>query len=167
MRPYVSMLALAVAVATTAPALSQPMGVGLGAPQTVEENARVGPLKKLPKPVRDWVNDEAARQAKSPGDLDTLDADMETALGADLDKGAKRNGMVQPDLVSALRYYVIRQAGQLLDDDLEIRRQLAGETPSDDQMLTIEAVTSNRNRIRALEEQAMRRLSAKGAAFID
>lgn len=167
MRSYVFVVVFGVAVAIAPAAFAQPMGVGLGGPQTVEENARTGPLKKLPRSVQDWVTDESVRQAKDPGDLDTLDDDMGTALDADLDKGAQRNGMSRPDLVSAIRYYIVRQAGQLLDDDLKLRKKLAGETPTDDQMLTIEAVTSNRNRLRALEEQALRRLTSKGAAFIE
>jgi hypothetical protein len=159
-------LTLAAAVMSGAPAFAQGMGVGLGGPQTVEENAKVGPMKKLPKAVQDWVAEETIQQAKSPDDLDTLDEDME-ALGSELEKGAKRNSMASEDLVSALRYYVVRQAGELLDDDLKLRRKLAGPTPSDDQMLTIEAEVSNRNRLRALEEQARRRLTVKAAAFVD
>jgi len=167
MRASAFALVLAATAVLTPPAFAQPMGVGLGAPQTVEENPRAGPLKKLPKAVQDWVADEAVRQAKEPGDLDTLDEDIQAALGADLEKGAKRNQMDAPDLVSAIRYYVVRQGGQLLDDDLKLRRKLAGDTPTDDEMLTIEAVTSNRNRLRALEEQAQRRLTAKAAAFVE
>lgn len=166
LRPWALALTL-LAVAATTTAVAQPMGVGLGAPQTVEENPRSGPLKKLSRPVQDWIGDETVRQAKDPGDLDTLDEDMTATLGTDLEKSAQRNRLSQPDLVSAIRYYVVRQAGQLLDEDLKLRRKLAGETPSDDQMLTIEAVTSNRNRLRALEDQARRRLTAKAAGFID
>jgi hypothetical protein len=167
MRPYAFALTLSAAVAIAPAAFAQPMGVGLGAPQTIEENPRVGPLKKLPKPVQDWMAEESVRQAKSPGDLDALDEDMQSALGAALDKAAQRNRLSQTDIVSAIRYCVVRQAGQLLDNDLNLRRKLAGETPSDDEMLTIEAVTTNRIRVRALEEQAKRRLTLKAAAFID
>jgi hypothetical protein len=167
MRRSAFTLVLAAALATAAPAFAQGMGVGLGGPQTVEENPHVGPMKKLPKTVQDWVADALVRQAKSPDDLDTLDEDMEAALGADLETGAKRNRMETPDLVSALRYHVVEQAGRLLDEDLELRRKLVGDTPSDDEMLTIEMETSNRNRLRALEDQARRRLTMKAAAFID
>jgi hypothetical protein len=160
-------LILAAAVATAAPALAQGMGVGLGGPQTVEENPTTGPMKKLAKAVQDWAAEELVRQAKSPDDLDTLDEDMEAALGEQLEAGAKRNRMEKPDLVSALRYHVVEEAGRLLDEDLKLRRKLAGPTPSDDEMLTIEMETSNRNRLRALEDQARRRLTLKAAAFVD
>lgn len=167
MRRYAFALTVATAAAVALPAFAQGMGVGLGAPTTVEENAKVGPLKKLPKAVQDWVAGQLVQQAKSPDDLDTLDSDMDEALSADLEKGAKRNGMDKPDLVSALRYYVVEEAGRLLDDDLKLRRKLAGPTPPDEQMLTIQAEISNRNRLRALEDQAKRRLTAKAAAFVD
>jgi hypothetical protein len=167
MRPYAFALTFAAALAMTAPAFAQSGMGGLGGPRTVEENPRAGPLERLPKTVQDWIAEESVRQAKSPDDLDTLDETMETALNADLDKGAQRNRMHRADLVSAIRYYIVREAGRLLDEDLKLRRQLAGDTPSDDQMLTIEAETSNRTRLRALEEQANRRLTLKAAAFIE
>lgn len=160
-------LTLTAVAMTAAPAFAQGMGVGLGGPQTVEENPTTGPMKKLPKAVQDWVAEALVRQAKSPDDLDILDEDMDTAVGADLETAAKRNRMDKPDLISALRYHVVEEAGRLLDEDLKLRRKLAGPTPSDDEMLTIEAETSNRNRLRALEEQARRRLTLKAVAFVD
>lgn len=162
-RPRPLALVLAT-LATALPAQAQ-MG-GLGGPTTVETVERTA-LGKLPRPLVDWVTEEAIRQAQRPGDLDTLDAEMEAAVAEHLKTGARRTRMDVPDLISALRFHVVREAGRLLDNDIEARRKLAGPEPSDDDMLNIETAISHRNRVRALEDQAQRRLTRKAAAFID
>ena len=162
-RPLAPVL-LAVVVATASPAQAQ-MG-GLGGPVTVETEARTA-LGKLPRPLVDWVSEESIRQAQRPGDLEALDAEMEEAMAEHLAAGARRTRMDTPDLVSALRYHVVREAGRLLEEDIRARRELAGGDPSDDAMLDLETAISHRNRIRALEEQAKRRLTRKASAFID
>lgn len=157
-------LALIVAIAAASTAQAQ-MG-GLGGPTTIETQEKTA-LGKLPGALVEWVNDEAIRQALRPGDLDTLDADMNKAAGAELEAAARRTRMAVADVVAALRYHIVREAGRLLDDDIRARRKLAGPTPGDDEALAIATATSHRNRVQALEDQAERRLTSKAKAFID
>ena len=159
------LLALAAAIAAVGSTARAQMG-GLGGPTTVETQQKTA-LGKLPAALVDWVTEESLRQARSPGDLDTLDAEMTETLGEDLDTAARRARMGSADLTSALRYYIVREAGRLLDEDIRARRKLAGPEPADDEMLAIETAISHRNRVRALEEQAQRRLTGKGKAFLD
>jgi hypothetical protein len=160
-------LALAIAVCVTAPVSpAQAQMGGLGGPVTVETEQKTA-LGRLPRPLVDWVTEESIRQAQSPGDLGTLDAEMEEAMGGPLETGARRTRMEVADLVSAMRYHIVREAGRLLDEDIRARKALAGDDPSDEEMLNIETAISHRNRIRALEDQAKRRLTRKAAAFVD
>ena len=158
-------LALIAALTATAPSTAHAQMGGLGAPTTVQTEEKTA-LGKLPRAVVDWANDEAIRQALSPGDLDTLDAEMSKAIGADLEGSTRRTRMALPDLVSALRYHVLREAGRLLDDDIRARQKLAGPSPTDDEVLAMATATSHRNRVRALQDQAERRLTPKAKAFI-
>lgn len=151
-------------LATVSPAQAQ-MG-RLGGPVTVETEAKTA-LGKLPRTLVDWVTEESVRQAQRPGDLDTIDAEMAEALAEPLAKGAQRTRMDVPDLVSAMRYHIVREAGRLLDEDIRARTELAGGDPTDEAMLNLETAKSHRNRIRALEDQAKRRLTRKAAAFVD
>lgn len=155
----------AVAALAAAPAAQAQMG-GLGGPATIETEQKTA-LGKLSRPLVDWVTEESLRQARSPGDLDDIDAAMTQAMRDELAAGARRTRMDLPDLVSALRYHIVREAGRLLDEDIRARTKLAGAAPTDEEALNIATATAHRNRVRALEEQAKRRLTNKAAGFIE
>jgi hypothetical protein len=158
-------LALSLVLAALASPVLAQMG-GLGGPTTVETEQKTA-LGKLPRPIVDWMTEESVRQATRPGDLEDLEAQITEGLGDQLEAGARRARMDVPDLVSVIRYQVVREAGRLLGEDIRARQKLAGDTPTDDEMLAIETAISHRQRMRVLEEQAERRLTRKAAAFLD
>jgi len=167
MRRFILVTATA-AMATASPAAAQ-MGMGgmggLGAPQTAQSTETTA-LGKLPEHAQSWMAQESVHQAQEPESLSDLDDNIEEAVGDDLEAAGQRGKYAKSDLAAAMRFEIVREARRLMETDLKLRKKAAGETPSDEDMLSIANSTSRLTRLRALEEQARRRLTAKASSIV-
>lgn len=120
----------------------------------------------LPPEARDWVLSETARQAEAPTSIAEIDKGLEEAVGEAAPGAAKSLRAGRNDLISALRFEILREARRMIDRELREWKKEAKSDPGDDAMLAVEALTSRRIRLGALEDQASRRLTAKGRDIV-
>lgn len=154
-------LALAIAAAFAGSAAAQPTTPY----QSGFTNATTA-LGSLSPEGRQWVLGETARQATAPTSIAELDKALEEAVGETLPGAAKSLRAGRGDLMSALRYEIVREARRMVDRELRDRKKGAATDTSDDMMLGMQALNARRIRLGALENQAARRLTAKGREII-
>lgn len=120
----------------------------------------------LPPEGRDWVLSETSRQAEGPSSIAEIDKGLEETVGPHLQGSAKSLRASRKDLMSAIRYEIVREARRMVDRELRERRKDAKTDQSDDMMLTLQALEARRIRLGALENQANNRLTSKGREII-
>lgn len=76
------------------------------------------PIRRMSKDARTWIDAERARQLAEPGDLVELAYDIETNLGPDLIKVAKRERIDTRDLIMAIMFHIMNGAADELKSDL-------------------------------------------------
>lgn len=155
-----AILGLIAAFALTGGAVAQPSANYSNQAITTTDTS---PLAKLPGKAMEWMEAEMVRQAEAPQSLADIDADIEANVGPDLEKFAKRKRLEKEDVVSAVRFMIVREAGRLLEQDIKLRKKQADGESVD---LGLERAVLHRNRVQALQEQAERRLTAKASELI-
>ena len=124
------------------------------------------PLASLPNLAMEWITQEMVRQAKAPKDLTALDETITIAIGPELATFAKRKRLADPDVLSAVRLMIVREAGRMLDQDIKARRKALLEDPADLAGQGIEAAVSRREQNAVLEKEARRLLTGKASRLI-
>ena len=156
------LLGLIVVAAMAAPAAAQ---YGTTPYQSGFTNATTA-IGALPPDGREWVLAETARQAAAPTGIAEIDKGLEEAVG-DAAPGAAKALRAKPtDVMSALRFEIVREARRMVDRELRERKKEAKAGQSDDVMLGLQALEGRRIRLGAMESQATRRLTAKGREII-
>ena len=116
--------------------------------------------------ARGWVLAETARQAQGPTSVAEIDKALEAAIGENLQGAAKTLRAKRKDLISALRFEIVREARRMIDRELREREKEAKADQSDDVMLGLQALEGRRIRLGAMESQAGRRLTQKGREIV-
>ena len=136
---------------------------GVAAAQTPYQSGyttSVTPLGEISSEAHDWMVAETMRRAQTPGGLDELTAAIDEAVGDNLEAVGSRHRLKRIDMVLAMQFVILDKARELVGDEITTRKTMVDKaTASDEDMLGLQSAQSREIRLKALVEQARRRLT--------
>lgn len=152
------LLGLAVSAALVGGAAAQPT-----TPHQSGFTSETTPLGFLPPVAMEWMLAEAVRQAQDPSTIEELDASIQTAVGPELDVTGRKTRMGKADMLSLMRFEIVREARDLIREEIKERK---ADQNSDQAMLALQSAEARRKTLDSRLKAARNKLTRKAAQAV-